>query len=113
MIGARLAIDPPRAAAVVLAGLMAATLAGCSRAPQYPTKDYRLLEALRTAVSAHKPEWLEASAKKIDQAHSKGEISQEGYDALKQPIAAGRSGEWQKAEKQIVDLEKGQSPQSR
>ena len=107
MTGAKLVIDARRIAAIVLAGLMATALAGCSHTPQYSPKNFRLLAALRTAVSAHKAEWLEASAKQIDQAHSRGEISQEGYDALEKPIAAGRTGDWQKAEKQIVDLEKG------
>lgn len=83
---------------------------GCGRAPQFPAKDQRLLESLRTAVSAHKPDWLEANAKQIDTAHQHGEISDEGYEALHSIVAEARAGDWKAADKQILQLEKSQRP---
>jgi len=97
--------------ATVGAALLFALLStGCGGAPQFPAKDRRLLEALRTAVSAHKADWLDASAKKIDAAHQKGEISDDGFDALQSAITQARAGDWKAAEKQIIQLEKGQGP---
>jgi hypothetical protein len=83
---------------------------GCGQSPQFSTKDFRLLEALRTAVSARKPEWLEASAKQIDKEHQQGTISDEGFEALQSAITEARAGDWQHAEKQILQLEKAQHP---
>ncbi len=83
---------------------------GCGSSPQYSGKDIRLLEALRTAVSARKPEWLEASAKQIDKAHQQGSITDEGFEALQPAITEARAGDWKQAEKRIIQLEKAQRP---
>ncbi len=90
--------------------LLALLCSGCGSTPQFPAKDRRLLEALRTAVSARKADWLDSSAKKIDAAHQKGEISDEGFDTLQSVISRARAGDWKGAQIQIIQLEKGQRP---
>ena len=90
--------------------LLALLCSGCGGSPQFAVKDQRLLEALRTAVSTHKADWLEASAKKIDAAHQKGEISDEGFQALQSVNSQARAGDWKAAQVQIIQLEKGQRP---
>jgi hypothetical protein len=97
--------------AALAAALMAAlSCGGCGQAPQFSAKDRRLLESLRTAISAHKPDWLEANVKQIDNAHQQGMISDDGFDALQSIIAEARAGDWKQAEKQIIQLEKSQHP---
>ena len=90
--------------------LLALLSTGCGGAPQFPAKDRRLLEALRTAVSAQKVDWLDASTKQIDAAHQKGEISDEGFQVLQSVITRARAGDWKAAQIQIIQLEKGQRP---
>jgi hypothetical protein len=99
-----------RRAAIWLALPTALWCGGCGQSPQFAAKDLRLLEALRTAVSARKSEWLEASAKQIDKAHQQGTISDEGFEALQSSITEARAGDWKHAETQIIQLEKAQRP---
>jgi len=99
-----------RSTALQVAISAALLCGGCGQAPQFAAKDQQLLESLRTAISAHKPEWLEASAKKIDEAHQKGSISDEGFEALQSTIVPARAGDWKQAEQQIIQLEKAQRP---
>lgn len=99
-----------RAAVLWLALPTALCCGGCGSSQQYSGKDLRLLEALRTAVSAHKLEWLEASAKQIEKAHQQGTITDEGFEALQSVVTEARAGDWKRAEKQIIQLEKAQRP---
>jgi hypothetical protein len=83
---------------------------GCGQVPQFGGKDQRLLEAVRTAVSARRPKWLDECAKQIDAEHTQGKISNEGFEALEAIVSQARGGDWSTAEKRIIQLEKGQRP---
>jgi hypothetical protein len=83
---------------------------GCARPPQFPAEDQTLLEGLRTAISAKKPEWVAANAKRIDELHQQSKLSEEQYQALQQVIDATKADDWKSANQQIIRLEKAQRP---
>lgn len=57
---------------VVASLATAAATTGCGIPPQMGAKNYRLGDSLRTAISAHRLDWLDATAKEIEQRTAAG-----------------------------------------
>ena len=70
----------------------------------------RLIESLRTALSARNTEWLAANWKLIEKAHTDGSMDDAEFSRFKEIVDIARSGEWADAEEQVVKLAKGQKP---
>jgi hypothetical protein len=87
--------------------LLAALLAGCGQ-PQVASGNRRLIESLRTAISAKKTDWLEDNARLIDERHAGGTLSDEEFAVFSAIISESRAGEWQAAEQHVIALGKGQ-----
>ncbi|MBI3837997.1 MAG: hypothetical protein HY288_08700 [Planctomycetia bacterium] len=88
-------------------GLIA--LVGCGR-PQVGANNYRLIESLRTALSARRIDWLEENAKLISQRHSSGEMNDEQFSAFESILALARGDNWAEAEIEAIRLAKAQQP---
>ena len=73
----------------LLVGILAAFtfVNGCGGPPQVPRYSRKLIESLRTAVSAHRTDWLEANAKLVEQQFSQGKLSDEQHEAFQSIIA--------------------------
>jgi len=95
---------------VAWALVCAIAVAGCSRPPQIPSDSQGLIGSLRTAVSAHRKDWLEANAKLVEEKHAQNKLSNEQYQEFKSIIALGREGKWSDAENESLRLEKAQQP---
>ena len=98
---------------VLVAGLLlvvSLSLAGCGRQPQVKPMNRRLIESLRTALSARNTEWLDANWKLIEKAHTDGSMDDAEFSRFKEIVDIARSGEWADAEEQVVKLAKGQKP---
>jgi hypothetical protein len=87
-----------------------AVVLGCGRAPQVGPGNYRLVESLRTAISARRVDWLDINAKLIAQRHKAGEMNDEQFDAFEAIIKKARDGNWEEAESDAIWLAKGQQP---
>jgi hypothetical protein len=91
----------------LLMGLV--VLAGCGR-PQVGANNYRLIESLRTAVSARRGDWLDENVKLIFQRHASGEMNDEPFAAFESIVALARGGDWAEAETEVIRLAKAQQP---
>jgi hypothetical protein len=89
---------------------LALALSGCSRPPRFSPENQRVLESLRTAISARKPDWLGSNLNRITELHRQGKLSDEQFQVLRQVVETARAGDWKSAEQQIFHLEKGQRP---
>jgi hypothetical protein len=89
-----------------------AAVLGCGRPPQIGRGNYRLVESLRTAISARRIDWLDVNAKLIAQRHTAGEMNDEQFDAFETIIQKARDGNWDEAESDAIWLAKGQQPTS-
>ncbi|MBI3837202.1 MAG: hypothetical protein HY288_04615 [Planctomycetia bacterium] len=83
---------------------------GCYRPPQVGPDNYRLVQGLRTAISARRGDWLEAAAKLASERHASGDLNDEQFAALEAIIAQARDGQWQDAEHDVIRLAKAQKP---
>jgi hypothetical protein len=84
------------------------TALGCSRPPQVAPANQKLVQSLKTAVAAGKPEWLESNAKLIEERRTAGQMSDEEYATFQSIITSARAGEWAKALKEVTALAKAQ-----
>ena len=89
----------------VLLGIL--LLSGCGR-PQLEPANYRLVESLRTALSARNVNWLDDNARLIAKRHADGQMSDGEVAALEAIIAQAREGDWTGAEEEVVRLAKAQ-----
>jgi hypothetical protein len=94
----------------VLLAAVLALVCGCSRPPQMGTENYRLVAGLRTAISTHRIDWLEAAAKEADKRHSAGGLSDEQFAQIEAIVGQARAGDWATAEDDVIRLEKAQQP---
>jgi hypothetical protein len=92
-----------RSCTTLLAGLLV-TLAGCGEPSARELKNRQELEALLTAVSLRNKAELEKDARRIDDRHAAGELSDGRYQDLREIIKKARAGEWGAAEKQAYEL---------
>ena len=83
-------------------------LVGCGSQPQIAKANVRLVEKLRTAVAARKPDWLDSAAKQIEAQHRAGKLSDDEYKALEPIIEDGRQAHWDQANDQMKRLLGGQ-----
>ncbi|MGE5194271.1 MAG: hypothetical protein ACM3U2_17405 [Deltaproteobacteria bacterium] len=89
---------------------LAFLVSGCGRVPQVDPANRKLMLGLQSAVSSRKLEWLEATAKLVDEKLSNGELSDEEYAAFEPIIEKARAGDWDGAQKDAFALSEGQKP---
>jgi hypothetical protein len=80
---------------------------GCGP-PQVEPANYRLIESLRTALSARNVTWLDDNAKLIAKRRADGQMSEGEFAAFAAIIDQARSGDWTGAEQEVVRLAKAQ-----
>ena len=79
-------------------------LAGCGEPSNRELKNRQEFEALLTAVSLKNKSELEKDARRIDDRHVSGELSDDGYQDLQAIIIKARDGKWGEAEKQAYEF---------
>jgi hypothetical protein len=80
------------------------TLIGCGEPSARELKNRQEFEALLTAVSLRNKVELEKDARRIDDRHTSGELSDVGYEDLQGIIRKARDGDWGGAEKQAYEF---------
>ena len=70
----------------------------------------KVLEALQTAVSSKKPEWLEAVSTQVAQKHEDGDVSDAEFNAIRTIVKKAESGDWKGAQLASFALSEGQRP---
>ncbi len=95
-----------RAASAVALGLFFSTsLLGCgTNEPAIAKGNVKLIGKLKTAIGAKKIDWLNATAKQIDEAHQQGKLSEPEYAALKPIVAAAHQNQWDDANTLLTRL---------
>lgn len=92
----------------VIAALVVVTV-GCG-ATQFAAQNRRLIEALQTAVTSKKSEWLEAVAKQAKEQHDRQALSDAEFKSLEAVIDSAKAGDWKTAESRVFALSEGQKP---
>ena len=84
---------------LILAACMALlVMLGCgSSQPAISKGSVKLIEKLRAAVVAKKMDWLEATAKQIENARQQGKLPDDEYAAVEPIITDARQGDWDRA----------------
>jgi hypothetical protein len=90
----------------MLVGLLAAE--GCGGQPQLAPQNRRLIESLRTAVSARRADWLEMNAQLIESRHAEGSLSEGEYRALRRIVDLAQQGDWRQADELALALHEAQ-----
>ena len=83
---------------------MLLALGGCGEPSPRELKNRQELEALLTAVSLKNSAELENDARRIEDRHAAGELSDTRDQDLQAIIKKARAGEWAAAEKQAYNL---------
>ena len=81
----------------------------CSRKEE-PPQNIRLMAALRTAVSARNAQWLAETKTAFQKAVDKGQVSDDTAESFRAIFETAESGDWAKAEKQTIKLQKSRRP---
>jgi hypothetical protein len=84
-------------------------LPGCGY-PAAAEDNMELISALRTALSARNPKWLDENDAVIEKRHAAGQMGDDEYAAFKKIIERARSGEWQDAERSCMAFQRAQRP---
>ncbi len=87
--------------------LVVVLVIGCGP-PQVEPANYRLLESLRTALSARNGNWLEDNARQIAKKHADGTMTDGEFAAFDAIVSQARGGDWTGAEQEVVRLAKAQ-----
>jgi hypothetical protein len=87
----------------MLAGLLI-TLTGCGEPSIRELENRRDLEALLTAVSLKNKKELDSDAKRIDDRHTSGQLSDNSYKDLEEIVKMAQAGDWSGAEKRAYEL---------
>lgn len=85
-------------------------VAGCGGPPHVSPGNYRLINALRTATSSKQIDWVNESARKIEEGKANGTVSDTEYVEFQSIVRLARDGKWQEAEAETIRLAKGQKP---
>jgi hypothetical protein len=93
----------PRITAALLLGLVL-LLSGCGEPSVRELKNRRELEALLTAISLRNQKELDKDIRRIEERHTSGELSDDGYKNLDEIIKKAQAGDWSGAEKQAYAL---------
>jgi hypothetical protein len=91
--------------------LLAASLAiapGCGGPPQVGANNFKLVAGLRTAISARRTDWLEATARVVAERHASGELDDRQFQGLQSIIDQAHQGNWADAERDALRLAKAQ-----
>lgn len=78
--------------------LLLAAFGGCGGPSADERENRKSLEMLLTAISIRSPKEIEKDAKRIDERHLAGVLSDRSHGRLAQIIGKARSGDWAKAE---------------
>ena len=84
---------------VVCVASLLLTITGCGEPSVRELKNRRELEALLTAISLKNKIELNKNAKRIEDRHASGELSDDSYRDLNMIIVRAQSGDWSGAEK--------------
>lgn len=85
-------------------------LAGCGGPPQVAPTNRRLIDGLRTATSSEQLQWVEESAKQVEEGKRNGTVSDQEYEEFASIIKLAKSGKWDEAEAAAIRLGKAQKP---
>jgi hypothetical protein len=80
------------------------THSGCGEPSIREYKNRRELEALLTAVSLKNKKELAKDAKRIDDRHALGELSDPNYNDLRGIVEMARAGDWAGAERRAYEF---------
>ena len=83
---------------------LALSLAGCGEPSVRELKNRRELEALLTAISLKNKKELDKDIQRIEERHTSGELSDDGYKDLREIIKKAQAGDWGGAEKLAYEL---------
>lgn len=90
--------------------LLVVSIAGCGGSTHVSPANLRLISALRTATSSKQIQWVEESAKQIDEGKRNGTVSDQEYSEFESIIRLARDGKWKEAEAESIRLAKAQKP---
>jgi hypothetical protein len=79
-------------------------LSGCGEPSVRELKNRRELEALLTAISLRNQKELVKDIQRIEERHTSGELSDDGYKNLEEIIKKAQAGDWGGAEKLAYEL---------
>jgi hypothetical protein len=85
-------------------GWLLAALIGCGEPTEQEYKNRRELEALLTAISLRNTKELEKDARRIDDRHTSGQLSDARHGDLQEIVAQARKGDWAGAEKRAYEF---------
>lgn len=88
--------------------LTCSMVSGCGGPPQVSPGNFRLISALRTATSSKQIDWVEESAKQLEEEKSRGRVSDAEYAAFESIILLARQRKWKEAEAETIRLGKAQ-----
>ena len=89
---------------VVITAILALTLAGCGGPSERERENRKSLEMLLTAITLHNPKELEKDARRIDERHTSGQLTDSNHRELQEIIGKARSGDWAEAEERAYKL---------
>lgn len=95
-------------ACAILASLFA--ISGCYRPTQISSANRKLLQALQTAASAKKTEWLLDVESKLAAKREKNELSDDEFKAFDSIIKRAKAGDWKQANLDALALCEAQQP---
>jgi hypothetical protein len=78
---------------------LAISNAGCGQPSEREYKNRRELEAVLTAVSLKNPRELEKDARRLEDRHDSGELSDASHQELMKIVKTARAGDWATAER--------------
>jgi hypothetical protein len=79
-------------------------LTGCGEPSVRELENRRELEALLTAVSLRNRKELDRDARRIDDRHASGKLSDDSYKDLQGIVKKAQAGDWGEAEKMAYEL---------
>ena len=96
-----------RCLTLVLCGLLS-VVAGCGGPSSEQRENRKAFEMLLTAVTLKNTKELEKDAKRIDDRHAAGQLSDAGHRELREIIDKARAGNWGDAEEQAYKFREAQ-----
>lgn len=88
------------------------TIVGCGGPPHVSPGNYRLINALRTATSSKQIEWVNQSARQLEESKASGAMTDAEYAEFQSIVHLARDGKWKEAEAETIRLAKAQKPTS-
>jgi hypothetical protein len=85
-------------------------IAGCGRPPQVAPANRRLIDGLRTATSSEQMQWVDESAKQLEDGKANGTVSDLEYAEFQSIIRLAKEGKWKEANAEAVRFGKAQTP---